>query len=208
MYAGTVGYAMGVATIPQAAEALRDHPGMEFAVAGGGTHLEALKQEARQRKLANLRVLPLQPRENLAEMLAAADVLLVCLRRETTDNPNGYFRAVVPHKLLTCMAAGRPILASAEPEGDLARLIQISDCGLVAAAEDAEALARAVLRMEAGEAKRREWGENARRFVVRYFSSETQLPLLEGVLCALAEGRAVAPATGWNADPVTSWKGM
>lgn len=204
MYAGTVGHAMGVTTIPQAADALRDHPEIEFAVAGAGTHLPALEQEIRRRKLTNLRLLPLRPREGLAEMLAAADVLLVCLRSEKTDNPNGYFRAVVPHKLLTCMAAGRPILASTEPEGDLARLIHISDCGLVAAAEDAQALARAVLRMQASEAKRQEWGENARRFAVRYFSSQTQLPLLEGILSALAEGRVEAPATVWSADPVAS----
>ena len=67
---------------------------------------ERLLIENAGRNLPNLRLLPLQPAATLCQMYAAADVLLLNQKTAVKD-------AVIPSKLLTYMAAGKPVLCAA-----------------------------------------------------------------------------------------------
>ena len=64
-------------------------------------------------------------------MYAAADVLLLNQKAAVKD-------AVIPSKLLTYMASGRPVLCSASTESVASQLIRKAGCGLVAAPSSAE----------------------------------------------------------------------
>jgi glycosyltransferase involved in cell wall biosynthesis len=87
---------------------------------------DRLRQRLAEQPLANLRLLPFQPWEDLPDVLGAADVLVVLLEAEA-----GTFS--VPSKILTSLCAGRPILA-AMPEANLgARTIVRAEAGLVVA---------------------------------------------------------------------------
>ena len=55
----------------------------------------------------------MQPKERLPEVLAAADIHVVPLRR-------GLARASVPSKLYSILAAGRPVVASVDPGTEVA----------------------------------------------------------------------------------------
>jgi colanic acid biosynthesis glycosyl transferase WcaI len=188
LYAGTIGFAMGAQTIPRTAGLLAGEKDIQLVVIGAGSQLDIMNEEIKKAGAGNLLLLPPQPREAFADVLASADVLLVTLRKETTDNPNGYFQAVVPHKLLSNMATGRPILLAAEGSSDTAALIRLAQCGKVVAPEDPEALAEAIKELNQQRQMLPQWGENARVFACRHFDSKAQVERLEHLFSSLVKG--------------------
>jgi colanic acid biosynthesis glycosyl transferase WcaI len=185
MYAGTVGFAMGALTIPQVANLLSEEAAVQFVVIGGGNKLDEMNNEIKKLRVGNILILPPQPREDLPMVLASADVLLITLKKEITDNPNGYFRAVVPHKLLTNMASARPILLAVEETADAAEIVRISECGKVVPPEDPAALALAIMEMNENQRLLPNWGRNGRAFVCQHFDSKIQVEKIEKLLCSL-----------------------
>jgi glycosyltransferase involved in cell wall biosynthesis len=75
-------------------------------------------------KQPNLRVLPFQPYERLPEVLATADVLVAILEPDASA-----FSA--PSKILTYLAAGRPIVAAMDRSNPVAALIESIGAGAV-----------------------------------------------------------------------------
>jgi glycosyltransferase involved in cell wall biosynthesis len=84
-----------------------------------------------------VRILPLQPEDRLASTLAAADVLLLNQVASVRDT-------VMPSKLLTYMAAGRPVLAAVNASSQAAEILREADGGLLVAPEDPIALVAGV----------------------------------------------------------------
>src|SRR5665647_547217 len=62
------------------------------------------------------------------------------------DGTTGVRTPVVPSKILSIMAAGRPVLASLPLDGDAPRLIAAAQCGISIAPGDPQAMAQATLR--------------------------------------------------------------
>jgi glycosyltransferase involved in cell wall biosynthesis len=91
------------------------------------------------------------------------------LRKEQSTNPNGYFKAVIPHKMLSDMASGRPLLLSAEVYSDAADLMRIANCGLSVPPEDPAALAEAILKMKHARKQRELWAKNGYEFARSQF---------------------------------------
>ena len=87
--------------------------------------------------LANVRFVDMQPKERLAEVLAAGDIHVVPLRR-------GLARSSVPSKLYSILAAGRPVLASVDEGTEVARTVERAGAGLAVPPEDPEAFAAAL----------------------------------------------------------------
>jgi glycosyltransferase involved in cell wall biosynthesis len=138
VYAGTVGLAQGMQTLIEAALKLRSD-GVTFVVVGQGQDFATLQAESFRRGISNVKFLPGVPTSDVPRLLAAADAILVMLKR------GDVYRHWLPAKLLEGLAAGRPILASCD--GEPARIVSEGNAGLVAAAEDADALARACIEM-------------------------------------------------------------
>ena len=84
---------------------------------------------------------PRQPQAMLGEVLSAPDMHLVSLRPEVEG-------LIFPSKMYGVAAAGRPVVAVAAPEGDVADLVRRNSCGLVVAPGDGEGLARAILTLQ------------------------------------------------------------
>jgi colanic acid biosynthesis glycosyl transferase WcaI len=198
LYAGTIGFAMGAQTIPQTAGLLAKERNIQFVVIGGGSKLDDMNDEIKKLGANNILLLPLQPREDLPDVLASADILLVTLRKEITDNPNGYFRAVVPHKLLTNMASARPILLAAEETSDTAEIIRISQCGKIVPPEDSFSLSKAIMEMYENRDLLSSWGRNGRAFVCQHFNSKTQVERLEKLFCSLCDNKSYQMNNPWD----------
>ena len=104
MYAGNVGFSQSLDLVLAAARALADRPEVVFVVNGGGSARPDLERGAAD--LPNVRFVDFQPKERLPEVLAAADVHVVPLRR-------GQARAAVtklldgPEQARAMGAAGR-----------------------------------------------------------------------------------------------------
>ncbi len=74
MYSGNMGLCQRLDDVLDAAERLGDRPEILFLLVGDGASRRRLESEVRERRLGNVRFLPYQPKERLAESLSAADL--------------------------------------------------------------------------------------------------------------------------------------
>ncbi|MGH2699024.1 MAG: glycosyltransferase family 4 protein [Actinomycetota bacterium] len=135
MYAGNVGLSQSLDLVIDAAAALAHEKEMVFVINGGGAAKAGLRRRAEG--LGNVVFVDMQPAGRLPEVLAAADVHLVPLKR-------GLARSSVPSKTYSILAAGRPLIASVDPGSEVARIVERSGGGIAVPPEDPEAFTKAV----------------------------------------------------------------
>jgi colanic acid biosynthesis glycosyl transferase WcaI len=156
MYTGSVARKQGLQTFVQAAAEFECDPQVTCCLAGEGPYLPELKQLAGDLSLKSFLFLPLQRREALASLFAAADVLVITQLKAVRE-------VVFPGKLLYCMAAGRPILAAVNEDSETGRFIRERQVGMVVPPEDPASLAQAIRWMQANPERTRQFGVNGRR---------------------------------------------
>jgi len=156
MYAGNVGLSQSLDMVLDAAKTFVDQPDVVFVINGGGSARTGLMAQAKG--MTNVRFVGLQPPERVPEVLAAADVHVVPLKR-------GLARSSVPSKLYSILAAGRPIVASVDVGTEVARVIADSDAGLAVPSEDTDAFVEALHVLVEQPSERIRLGRNGRSFV-------------------------------------------
>jgi glycosyltransferase involved in cell wall biosynthesis len=134
-YSGNLGRAHEFMTLLRAAESLRTQADMVFLMIGGGSGMAQLAEAVQARDLRNFLFLPYQPRDALADALAAADVHWVSLLPAL----EGF---IVPSKFYGILAAARPVIFIGDLDGELAREIKSSGCGATVAVADVAELTR------------------------------------------------------------------
>jgi colanic acid biosynthesis glycosyl transferase WcaI len=175
LYAGNIGLSQGLETVLTAAGRLAADPELLFVFVGDGAGREALERRAGRAGLGNVRFIPFQPVERVPEVLAAADVCLVPLRR-------GLGRGSLPSKTLSILAAGRPLLASVDDDSDVAELVRRSGAGLCLPPEDPDALAGALVALKQDAPGRRRMGAAGRRFAGEHHRPGTAVDAFERIL--------------------------
>lgn len=173
LYAGTIGLAQGLETVLATAPLVKDLPNIQFVFAGDGLALPSLQEYAAFHKINNVIFLGRQSMELMPDLYALADILLVHLK----DDP--LFRITIPHKTLTYLSAGKPVLAAVE--GDVAEIINLNHAGLTCPPSNPEALAdtiRMIYNLTSNE--REEMGENGRKTACNLYGRE---PLLNEIEC-------------------------
>lgn len=162
MYAGNVGLSQSLDLVLYAARELAEsHPEVVFVINGGGSAKADL--QARAAGLANVRFIGLQPKERLPEVLAAADLHLVPLRK-------GLARSSVPSKLYSILAAGRPVLAAVDEGTEVARTIERARCGIAVPPDAPVPFTAALVTLLGDRARLVALGESGRRFVESWAS--------------------------------------
>lgn len=133
IYAGTLGRKHNPRLLTDVLESVIDQgSSASMVVISEGEAADELAQIALTRKLP-LRVLPFQPAEDLPLVLSSADVLVALLEPDAT-------RFSIPSKVLSYMAAGRPILGLM-PADNPAAVDIVDSGGFVADPTDAGAAA-------------------------------------------------------------------
>lgn len=117
MYSGNLGLSQDLRLVIDAAERLRDEADLEFLIVGDGAQKRALTAMAEEKGLSNVRFLPYQPREQLAESLSAADLHLLPIRADA-------LACLMPSKLYGILASGTAVLSAAPAGSELARLVE------------------------------------------------------------------------------------
>jgi len=140
MFAGTMGYVSRIDILVDVAEELRAQQNICLVCVGHGPLKPRMEAEIRRRGLQNLLLLPFQPREQVADMQSAADIMLL-----TTSAQAG--SSSVPSKLITYLAMGKPIICAVPTDTDIARLVQQEGLGCVVPPENPSALANAIAQM-------------------------------------------------------------
>lgn len=181
MYSGNLGLVHDIATPIRAAHELSSScPDVVFVFVGAGARLaeaRALAGEA-----ANIRFLPAQPRGELSDSLAAANLHLVSLAE-------GMEGLVVPSKLYGVMAAGRPVVYIGPAQSEVAHVVRRHELGWRVDPGDAAGLAAIV-----ADATRRgddlaACGERARRRFVERHERAVATTALRGLLLEAANLR-------------------
>ena len=139
VFAGNLGTVQALDTVLAAAKLLRDEEDVRFVLVGSGSRSEWLQQEVSRLGLNNIKMPGRFPPSDMPGILAQASVVLVSLVKDPVMSQT------VPSKVQAYLAAGKPIIASLDGEG--ARVVMEAGAGVACQAEDAQALADAVVRL-------------------------------------------------------------
>lgn len=186
LHAGNLGFYGAWTTLLKAAQILRNEP-IGFVFVGEGANRAVVKDAALHSP--NVRVLPFRPVEQVPHVMMAGDLHVVTVRR-------GLEGVVVPSKIYSILAAGRPVLVVAPAESDAARIVMESGCGVAADPDDPSAVAAAICELRNDPARLREMGRRARETAQKYARvNELQkfVHIIEEAACEKAGQRHARP---------------
>jgi colanic acid biosynthesis glycosyl transferase WcaI len=161
MYAGNVGLSQSLDLVLDSAAALAHERDIVFVINGGGAGRASLEQRAKG--MSNVVFIDMQPSERLPDVIAAADLHLVPLKR-------GLARSSVPSKTYSILAAGRPLIASVDSGSEVARVVERAGAGLAVPPEDAEAFTKAIRTLYERREELPAMGAEGRAFVQEWAS--------------------------------------
>ena len=158
LHAGNLGFYGAWSTLLEAAKILsNENTGLVFI--GDGANRASL--EASAAGSPNVRFLPFRPFEQVQHVMMAGDVHIVTVKR-------GLEGVVVPSKLYSILAAGRPVLAVAAANSDAARIVCEAGCGMAADPDDPTAVAAAIRTLRSDPARLAEMGRRSRETAEKY----------------------------------------
>ena len=137
LHAGNLGFYGAWNTLVKAAGVLRNEDiGLVFV--GDGANRASIGAAAGSH--SNIRFLPFRPVAQVPHVMMAGDLHVITVRR-------GLEGVVVPSKLYSTLAAGRPVLVVAPKESDAARIVSESGCGVAVDPDDPLAVAEAIRKL-------------------------------------------------------------
>jgi glycosyltransferase involved in cell wall biosynthesis len=193
LHAGNMGAKQGLENVVEAAR-LADGSRREllFVLMGDGSQRPMIERMAARYSLDNLRILPLQPKDELSSILSAADVLLVNQLGSVADMS-------LPSKLTAYYAAGRPVVVAAAAGSETAREATASGGALLVPPDSPAELLAGVTRVADDTGLAALITSSAREWCDRVLAKAPALRAYEQFVAALmASGRGrvhLAPAT-------------
>lgn len=183
LYSGNIALTQGLETVIEAAVRLRQIKEIVFVIVGESRALQRLQKYCLLNGADNVLLLPLQPRDKLPQMLAAADVGLIVQKRNVIS-----FN--MPSKIPLLLASGRPIVGSVPDTGTAAKAIQLSGGGIVVEPESPDALADAVQDLYTNPTLGKKLGKKGRQFALENYSLEQALDRYEGLFSHVVANQA------------------
>jgi glycosyltransferase involved in cell wall biosynthesis len=171
-YAGLIGASQGVGVIVEAAHHLRDLEDVLFMVVGDGIERDALIQRAEELGLSNIAFPGERPRSSIPALLKASDLCVVPLR-------NAEFHDV-PSKLFEYLAAGCPVVLSAD--GEAKTVLEQASGGIAVEPGDPVALAEAIRELYAAPDLRDSYAKRGQRHVIQNYAREGLAQELESLV--------------------------
>lgn len=172
VFAGNIGEMQAVETIVEAAGKLAVRPDIHFHIVGDGVRLDACRRLAEG--LSNVTFYGRRDVSEMPGFYALADVMLVTLKADPV------LSLTLPGKVQSYLAAGKPVVGAIN--GETAAVVADADCGVCVVAEDADALADALVSLADAPERLREYGANARRYYEAHFQKDAFLRKLTDVL--------------------------
>ena len=165
LYHGNMGYKQGLETVIEAARLIENsNPGILFLICGeGGTRLSI---QSRAEGLSNLRFIPLQPVDKLNLLVNLADIHVMPQRKDAAD-------LVMPSKLTTMLASGKPVIACAAPGTQIYKVV--IQVGIVVPPEEPSIMADKIIKLTLDSEMGIRLGRAGREYACENLSSETVL---------------------------------
>lgn len=183
LYSGNFGQYHDFSALLTAAEIfLRDDPGVRFVLVGGGHKRAEVEQEVAARMLENVSLHDYVPEEELADLMAAADLQLVTLEP-------GLEGLCVPSKFYTYLASGCPVMALMNQGSEVAQVIAEVDCGWVVPTDEPESFIEAIKQARKDPALLAEKGKRAREVFELEYTADRIAEKMVAVLTDVASSR-------------------
>lgn len=179
-YSGNLGRAHEFDTVLGAAERLRNNPDIVFLCIGGGHLLNSLAKCVQERGLGNFRFMDYQDQSVLNFSLCVPDVHWISLKPELEG-------LIVPSKVYGIAAAGRPLIAICAKNGEISRMVEQYQCGIVVEPGNVYALVNSILQLSKDIALRTEMGRRARAMLEAHFTRRQALERWQRLLQNLGQ---------------------
>ncbi|MDB5395209.1 MAG: glycosyltransferase WbuB [Rhodospirillales bacterium] len=162
LYTGTLGlkHDPGLLLALARVEAAAD---LQIVVVSEGKAADWLARQAGELATRNLTVLRFQPMDVYPQILGTGDILLAMVGQEAAA-------FAVPSKILSYLAAGRPIAGAIASGNDAAKMIVEADAGIVTPPDDVAAFVNHVLALASDATSCARFGRNARDFAESRFA--------------------------------------
>lgn len=182
LYSGNIARTQGIRTIIRAAAKLQHIKDMVFVIVGEESQLSDLNQLRQKMGVHNVLLRPFAPREELPEMLAAADVGLIMQKR----NVVGFN---MPSKTQVLLASGRAIVAAVPSHGTAAQAVRSSGGGLVVEPQNPHELAKTIQHLYDNPQTAERLGRQGRIHALNEYSFEQALNRYENLFWQLVVKR-------------------
>ncbi|MGH2562389.1 MAG: glycosyltransferase family 4 protein [Thermomicrobiales bacterium] len=174
MYAGTLGKAIDLETVINAAERLKDTKDIVVVLFGEGMERARLEQEIAARGLSNVLFAGSVAKDEMPGVIAAADVCIATLMKIPM------FTMTYPNKVFEYMAGGRPTVLAID--GVIRHVVEEAQGGIYVPPGDPDAFAQAIRSLHQDPELRRRMGAAARLYMERHFRRETHAAAFRSVL--------------------------
>ena len=180
MYSGNVGLSQSFDLIREAARHWADDDSVRFVINGEGAAHDQVAAWAAD--MHNVTMIPFGPREDVPQILGAADLHLVLLKR-------GLAASSTPSKLYGVLAAGRPVLAAIDEGSEVCVTVREADCGLSVPPDDGPAFLAALDKLLADGDELAAMGRRGRSHAETCLTPDAQARAYEQLFLELTAGR-------------------
>jgi colanic acid biosynthesis glycosyl transferase WcaI len=153
-----MGAKQGLEDLPKIIQSLSKYKDILFILCGEGVAKERLQNDCKE--FNNTLFLKLQPESKLPSFLKLADIHIM-------PQKQGAHSLVMPSRMLGMMASGKPIVAMAEINSDVKKIID--QCGITVKPGDHLNFSRAILKLYKNKALRLKMGLRANQIVKSEF---------------------------------------
>ena len=162
VYAGAHGMSNDLEVVLQAAGCLREVPEIHFVFVGDGKEKANLIAQAKAMRLDNVGFYPPVPKDQMGDVLAAADACIAILK------PLELYQTTYPNKVFDYLAAGRPVVLAID--GVIRQVVEAAGAGIAVPPGNPDALAQAVQQLAQNPIQARQMGLSGRQYVEMHFN--------------------------------------
>lgn len=128
---------------------------IQFVLCGSGVKRSWLEATVKKEGMPNITLLPSQPRSELNHLLNACDIALISFMP-------GMAGVSVPSRMYNVLAAGKPIMAVADPHSELALVVAEEGIGWVVSPEQPKSIVEAIIQAKTDRQRLAVMGHKAR----------------------------------------------
>lgn len=162
LYSGNLGLGQDLGTVLRTAASLNGDGDLNILIVGTGKGLPAVRKLAVELQLHNIEFREPVPLDRLPELLACGDIHVICQQPGTEG-------LLVPSKIYSTLAIGRPSLFVGPADCEVGRIIRDSESGYIIEPGDVEGAARAPSALARSAALPTRMGENAKQYYLQHF---------------------------------------
>jgi colanic acid biosynthesis glycosyl transferase WcaI len=179
MYAGILGLVSGVDVLLDVAKRV-EGSNVQIICIGQGPLKEEMMRKASEKSLSGISFYDFQEQSYLSPMLATADAFFLPMRPGTRD-------ASVPSKLISYLAAGRPVITATPAGAATMEVVRSNEAGISVETGNPDAIAGAVLELANDPTRARQLGKNARQAFEELFAFSKSYPQFKSLIQKHAE---------------------